>query len=83
MPDTTEKDLAEKLAAALTAIESLLATVDGIATADAFRLGQLVREYGEAARTEAAYLASKPMFDLLENGIERLIKADKNKKPWE
>jgi hypothetical protein len=56
-------------------IERTLSTIDGIATADAFKLGQLVREYGEARAGEAVM----PMI----SGLIDMMKPPKPKNPWE
>lgn len=55
-------------------IERTLSTVDGISTADAFKLGQLVREYGDKKSGEA-------LGPLIEGLFDNFGKAPK--KPWE
>jgi hypothetical protein len=58
----------------LTDIQSLVASVDGISTTDAMRLGSLVQEYGSAKAGESI----GPMFTAL---LDSAIKKPRN--PWE
>ena len=46
-------------------IETKLASVDGIATADAFTLGGLVREYGEVRAGEVGISIMGPILDAM------------------
>ncbi len=55
-------------------IETKLATIDGIATSDAFALGSLVREYGEMKAGESALQVMQPILDVILN--------DKPDEPW-
>lgn len=55
-------------------IERTLSTVDGISTADAFKLGQLVREYGDKK-------AGESLGPLIEGLLDNMGKPPK--KPWE
>jgi hypothetical protein len=57
-------------------IERMLASIDGISTADAFRLGGLVREYGQATAGDIAGVFVQGLGDaILKNRLP--------KSPWE
>lgn len=47
----------------LAEIEKTLSTMDGIATGDAFKLGGLVREYGQSCQGEAFSSFMLPLID--------------------
>lgn len=57
---TDKSQASEKVFARLT---ETLATIDGIATADAFQLGALVREYGAVTAAEAIAVVTKMLFE--------------------
>lgn len=61
-------------------ITAKLASIDGIATSDAFALGALVRQYGAVCVGEAAKRMMKPLMDHLEQAIEE--RGAEHKKPW-
>jgi hypothetical protein len=46
-------------------IEQLLGTIDGLAIRDAFRIGSLVREYGQATAGLASSEILRPMIEML------------------
>lgn len=63
-----------KSADVMSDIERTISTIDGISTADAFKLGQLVREYGTVVAGETM----GPLMTSLLGSFDK-----KPKKPWE
>lgn len=65
MESTEAKAPKRSSADVLAEIETKLATLDGVATSDAFRLGGLVREYGDLKRGEATGEIMVPLLDMM------------------
>lgn len=66
MATDLEVKLSKRTAAdVLAEIEAKLSTIDGIATADAFKLGGLVREYGNTMAGEASSGILTPILDAM------------------
>lgn len=83
MSEVTQSAKAPRRMAAdvLQEIEAKLATLDGVATSDAFRLGGLVREYGQITAGEASDGIMLPLLD----GLLKPRKSDStdaSKPPW-
>lgn len=62
-------------------IETKLATIDGISTADAFALGGLVREYGQTIAGETSSGFVTPILDMMLR--PRKNETNDAKPPWE
>lgn len=63
--DTPQKTDKKTTADIMDEIQQVIGTIDGIATADVFKLAGLIKEYGQATAGEAASAIMKPLFDTL------------------
>lgn len=66
----TENTPKRDAGAVLREIEAKLATLDGVAIADAFQFGALVREYGELRSADGARSIFAPLFESLKKRPE-------------
>lgn len=61
-----------------TKITEKLSTVDGLALGDAFSLGSLIRQYGEAKAGEAIGQVMEPLLEKIGDDLKKLHP----KEPW-